>query len=306
MEKKQLHNRLFSSRKFRTDQFSSSVLSRFYSKKEDLKRSIPFKIFGSLIFFLTLGLSSHAQAPYCGVSVTYATSDYTSSFTTSGAVTNVSYSATTNPPTGYSDQTAQVFNSFATQIISFSTSYVGGSQGVAIWVDWNNDLDFSDLGEKVFTQTSSGVLTGSFTVPATAAAGTYRMRFRSSWNSAPTDACGNVSWGTIIDYTLSLSAIPTCLSPTALTATGLTQNSVNLGWTEQGSATDWDIEYGVAGFTPTGVPTIAGAANPSLITNLLSNTEYDFYVRSVCSLTDSSTWTGPLELITLCDALSVT
>jgi hypothetical protein len=263
------------------------------------------KVIGSLMFLLTLGFNSYSQAPYCAVNITYG-GEYTSSFVTTGAANNINYTASSAPLNGYSDQTALNFLSFATQVISFSNTYVGGSQGLTIWVDWNNDLDLTDPGEQVFTLTASGILTGSFTVPTTAAAGDYRMRVRNQWNSAPIDPCGSITWGNTIDYKLTLTAIPTCLAPAAITASNVTTTSATLAWTEQGTSTDWDIEYGIIGFIPTGVPTISVTANPTPITNLLPNTSYSFYVRSVCSLTDSSTWTGPYTFITLCTAFSVT
>ena len=152
--------------------YNSRQPSRSWSDKYQFKLS--YKLLGTLIFFLTLGLSSNAQT-YC-IPSSSSTGDHTSAFTTSGAVTNLSYTASTNAPSGYSDQTAQVLTSYGTQVVNFSHTYVGGSQGLAIWVDWNNDFDFADVGEQIFTQSASGAaMTGSITIPLAAPAGTYRM-----------------------------------------------------------------------------------------------------------------------------------
>ena len=43
------------------------------------------------------------------------------------------------------------------------------------------------------------------------------------------------------------ASCPTCISPTAQTATSVTLNSAILGWTSTGSL--WNIQYGIAGFT---------------------------------------------------------
>lgn len=98
--------------------------------------------------------------------------------------------------------------------------------------------------------------------------------------------------------------LASCLPPSALNASVITSNSAEISWTANGTATDWVLEYGATGFTPTGVPTVTATANPTTIIGLLSNTEYDVYIRSVCSPSDSSSWFGPFTFITLCDAIS--
>ena len=94
---------------------------------------------------------------------------------------------------------------------------------------------------------------------------------------------------------------PTCIAPSSLTATNITSNSVDLGWTENGTATVWDIEWGLLGFTPTGTPNITGTTtNPHSLTGLTSDTEYSFYVRTDCGATNGqSIWSGPFNFTTL-------
>ena len=94
---------------------------------------------------------------------------------------------------------------------------------------------------------------------------------------------------------------PTCLAPTSLIATNITANSVDLGWTENGSSTIWDIEWGTTGFTPTGTPTIVGTTtNPYSLTGLVADTSYSFYVRADCGSTNGqSIWSGPFNFTTL-------
>jgi hypothetical protein len=89
-----------------------------------------------------------------------------------------------------------------------------------------------------------------------------------------------------------------CLAPTAQTEASITQTQAELGWTESGSATIWDIEIGVNGFTPTGTPTQSGVTNPYTYTGLTTGTSYDWYVRADCSGTESN-WTGPSTFSTL-------
>ncbi|MCX7552186.1 T9SS-dependent choice-of-anchor J family protein [Xanthomarina sp. F2636L] len=92
---------------------------------------------------------------------------------------------------------------------------------------------------------------------------------------------------------------PTCPATTSLTASNLTETSADLGWTENGTATAWDIEWGTVGFTPTGVPNIEDTAtNPHTLGGLTASTSYDFYVRADCGGGDTSDWTGPYTFVT--------
>ena len=98
---------------------------------------------------------------------------------------------------------------------------------------------------------------------------------------------------------------PTCPDPSALTAT-TTATSANLGWTEAGTATTWDIEYGAAGFTATGTPTVTGTTtNPHNIMGLSANTSYDFYVRADCGGSGTSNWVGPFTFTTTTNPVTV-
>jgi len=93
---------------------------------------------------------------------------------------------------------------------------------------------------------------------------------------------------------------PTCPQPSSLMASNITGTSADLGWTENGTATSWNIEIGAAGFTPTGTATDAGVANPYNITTLTAQTDYEYYVQADCGGGDESAWTGPLAFTTPC------
>ncbi|WMI68774.1 fibronectin type III domain-containing protein [Mangrovimonas sp. YM274] len=96
-------------------------------------------------------------------------------------------------------------------------------------------------------------------------------------------------------------AIPTCMEPSGLTASEFTSNGANLGWTENGDASLWNIEVVPAGTAPTGTPTASGVTNPTTVSDLSAITEYEFYVQSDCGDGDLSSWTGPFSFTTLCD-----
>lgn len=96
-----------------------------------------------------------------------------------------------------------------------------------------------------------------------------------------------------------------CPSPSDLTATNITTTSADLGWTENGSATTYNVEVVVSGDTPTGAATDTGVANGFTKPGLLSGTTYDYYVQANCTGGEVSAWVGPYTFTTDCEAFSV-
>ncbi len=95
-----------------------------------------------------------------------------------------------------------------------------------------------------------------------------------------------------------------CSAPSMPMASNVTAFTADLGWTENGTATSWEVEYGAAGFTPGTGTTIPVTANPYTVTGLTPATSYDYYVRSDCGASGFSTWVGPVNFMTtiLCPA----
>jgi hypothetical protein len=94
-----------------------------------------------------------------------------------------------------------------------------------------------------------------------------------------------------------------CPPPVDLSASSITTTSAILEWTESGTATGWEYQLGVSGFTPASAGT-ATTLNPQPVTSLSVNTDYDFYVRSFCD-PEYSNWEGPFTFSTQCDPISV-
>lgn len=99
---------------------------------------------------------------------------------------------------------------------------------------------------------------------------------------------------------------PTCIEISELTVSDITAFTALVNWAENGSSTVWDLEFGPAGFMPTGNPT-AGYDNVSQmveVSGLDPVTEYDVYVRADCGMdnsSDVSVWIGPVSFTTECD-----
>lgn len=232
---------------------------------------------------------------YCSASST-STSDYLSSISSSGAVTDISYSTSSFPTGGYSDQTVLDFKAYETLTFDMSTSYVGGANGVNVWVDWNQNMTFEENEKVASVSNGNAQKTFSITVPAGIQQGTYRMRVRGQYgSSANPDSCGSITYGSAVDFSLSIIEPPTCLAPNELYVTNVTGSTLDLGWVENGTATEWEIEYGAHGFTQGSGTMVSEVATNPFTLPIEGGTEYDFYVRSVCDANDVSFWSSAYE-----------
>ena len=86
---------------------------------------------------------------------------------------------------------------------------------------------------------------------------------------------------------------PTCLIPSNLAEVEHTGNSVTLSWTENGTATAWQIAYGL--FTTEEDYTIVDATTNPFTISGLGLGDWQFYVRSNCAADDKSDWVGPVS-----------
>src|SRR5690554_1012875 len=132
---------------------------------------------------------------YCEVSTTNS-SEYLIGIESEDALTDISYSATTQPAGSYANETAQLFRAFPGQIFEISSTYSGSwSNGVNIWVDWDQDMNFDATELWSYMSGSSSTHVHEVEVPAGTAPGTYRVRVRAAYGSSANPApCGNESY----------------------------------------------------------------------------------------------------------------
>ncbi|MBL4706000.1 MAG: T9SS type A sorting domain-containing protein [Flavobacteriales bacterium] len=104
---------------------------------------------------------------------------------------------------------------------------------------------------------------------------------------------------------ITCTGVASCDDPSSLSASNIGPSAADLSWTENGSATTWDIELGLAGFSPTGTPTEDNTtANPHNYSGLIASTSYDYYVRADCGGLQSA-WIGPFNFTTAsCNLIS--
>jgi gliding motility-associated-like protein len=101
--------------------------------------------------------------------------------------------------------------------------------------------------------------------------------------------------------------IPTCPEPTDLTATNLSLTSTEVGWTDAGTATSWNIQYGEAGFAlGTGTIEADVTTNPFVLEGLNPDTSYEFYVQAICDVSNLSSFAGPFQFFTgYCESIPI-
>jgi hypothetical protein len=154
---------------------------------------------------------------YCQPTGTGLSSSITNVVTT-GGVTNISNTSTFTAG-GYADFTAVSCSQIAGSSVNFTLSYLN-DPGTAIYIDWNNDLDFTDAGERVYNSAAYvfNTVSGTFTVPSGQAPGNYRMRVVADWDNQNPVSCPVAIDGEIEDYTFTVAPPPPAPTVTAVSA----------------------------------------------------------------------------------------
>ncbi|NHM06085.1 hypothetical protein G4D82_02530 [Flavobacterium sp. CYK-4] len=107
--------------------------------------------------------------------------------------------------------------------------------------------------------------------------------------------CGGVNGNSTWAGPFNFCTIPTCPQPINPLSANNSDQTATLSWTEVGTATNWDLVYQTPGAS---VPNGSTVGIPLTVTTFttpeLEPGFYEFFVRSHCSDTDKSRWTGPI------------
>lgn len=250
--------------------------------------------------FCGLFLSTHsASAQYCTTSLyTYGCGiEWIGGFSTTGGITNISNSST--GCTGGLNSTYYTgANMVHTGAIGNTVNYslINGatccSEQMKIFVDWNIDGDWLDVGEDVasFTVGASATYTGSFVIPATATPGNSRMRVRMVYGGTPAaiTPCGSTTYGEVEDYDFVIVS-PCAGPPTGLNATNITSQTATVSWNAFTPTVGYDYIVDQNATMPSGTPTVTTGTSAN-ITGLTPSTNYYLHVRNKCSATSFSAW----------------
>ncbi|MBE0663291.1 MAG: choice-of-anchor J domain-containing protein [Bacteroidales bacterium] len=105
---------------------------------------------------------------------------------------------------------------------------------------------------------------------------------------------------------LLIDFLPSCIPPTGLQSSDISNVSAVINWQEGYQETEWQLKYGPLGFDPLieGELVTDILVKPYLLENLQHSTIYDVYVRAACAQNDHSEWVGPHTFNTLCEAVA--
>lgn len=175
--------------------------------------------------------------------------------------------------------------------ISFTMQYFNNSPGsivVGVMDDPNDITTFTPIDEVSSSPAQSW---------------TYRhVPFNSYQGSGRYIALKSLNW-TYVDN-LVVDYISGCPFPTHVTASGVTNNSINLTWTPTGNESEWQvIAVEEGGDIASATPQTATTTNFTL-SGLLPSTSYVAYVRAVCGDGGFSTWERSDPFTTVCDPVS--
>lgn len=195
---------------------------------------------------------------------------------------------------GYADHTGISTNLIIgdANTITVTPTWTGTvyNEGYAAWIDYNQDGDFTDSGEQVWTRSASKTtpVSGSFTVPASATVGNTRMRVSMKYNGVPT-SCESFDYGEVEDYTVNIqnatadTEAPS--TPSGLAADNITESSLDISWTastDNVAVTGYNVYLdGSLHGTTTGVA--------YSFTGMTAGTSYAIGVSAVDATTNEST-----------------
>ena len=180
----------------------------------------------TLLFLMAISYSGFAQfyLPYCGpMTFTFAVEPIT---LVNFAGINNATSALVGPDNGTTIIAHEDYVALTGNVTAGSTlpiTFKGNTAGnyitfFRVYVDWNQNSDFTDAGESydVGTITNSTgddaiQLIGSIAVPPTALLGSTRMRVVKRYNAYGTSCQTGTGYGQAEDYTLIVAAVPTDL-----------------------------------------------------------------------------------------------
>ena len=223
--------------------------------------------------------TSEVQLNYCGSQGNNVNDEYISRVQL-GSIDNSSGAGN-----GYSDFTnlSTSLSKNVSSTISITPTWTGTqyNEAYSVWIDYNQDGDFNDAGEQVFTRsaTQNSPVSGSFIVPSSALEGATRMRVSMKYNGIPT-ACESFSYGEVEDYTVTISGSTADTeapsAPTNLSANNITETTVDLSWNASSD------NVGVTGYDVYQGSSLLGSATGTTaqITGLTANTTYNFYVEA--------------------------
>ena len=190
----------------------------------------------------------------------------------------------------------------ATSPITIDLSGGFSSDQSFVWIDFNQNGNFSDPGELVYTSgQSAGPHVGAITIPATALQGNTRMRVRmhdsdpfAVTNNTP---CGNSEFGQVEDYTVNIQVcVPVTYATQPASSSITCGGNATFAVTATGSAPVYGWQFRVNASSPwqdlvNGGIYAGATTNTITLTNVLASYngyQYRALLRGACAALDYS------------------
>ncbi len=172
-----------------------------------------FKTLQTTILLLCFVFTQNIQAQYCAASGSNTSDEWIQSVSIGG------FNHTSGNNNGYENLTNQTINLSAGN--NYNVALTPGYSGTQydeywrIWIDLNDDGDFSDSGELVYSSGggNAGTTMGTLVVPSGTSTGTTRLRVAMKWvgetsdgtiDNDPPNSCGTFEFGEVEDYTVNI------------------------------------------------------------------------------------------------------
>ncbi len=192
--------------------------------------SLPLLISNSGNMNLTWNASTNIDAKYKGTAAYCTASGGCDEY-----ISNVVFNTINNASScsQYSDYTSisTTVTAGETYNITVTNGTVYSTDDLGVWIDWNQNQDFTDAGENVVcAYSNSGQGTYAITVPQDAFSGSARMRIRIKYSGDDCgSSCGTTTYGEVEDYTVIVEGVNQWLSISPASGTisqGNNQNPV--------------------------------------------------------------------------------
>lgn len=213
---------------------------------------------------------------------------------------------TSDSDNGYGDYTG-----ISTDLMTFQAYDINLTPGFAgfsfpewfnVYIDFNQDGDFSDNGEEVFNagETSNQPVDGTIVIPGDATIGLTRMRVVMRWNGEPNGPCDEVfNFGEVEDYCVNIlpGSPPNCIIPSNLTVDNIGLSTASFSWNGIADAIGYEVRLKPVLSSNWAVVSASDTIFSAL--NLQVCTEYEAQVRAKCIGTESD-WSPSVLFMTEC------
>lgn len=257
------------------------------------------------IEFRTLGCGFCQDATYCGALGTSTEFEWIDSV----IIGDMVYASGNDE--GYGNFTAQSIElvnglSYPLRLVPGFSSSPPSREYWGVWIDYNQDGDFEDVGEWVFDagEAIDQPVEGSFSVPETVMAGNTRLRVAMKYIS-PTFGgdgpmpCESFEFGEVEDYCVNLLVDSLlCTPPEALESQVVDEASALLSWDGRFNHQAYTLRYRPSGATEW-LRLEEQTQLPILLADLAPCTIYEWQVAANCSADSSSQFSESVTFSTL-------